>query len=74
MNKKFLVVALMAALSTVGYAVTADDLNDKLFAEGTGVIGNLENKDTELQNQHLLFHLIYLLMQMNLHLLLLLNI
>ena len=51
MNKKFLVVALMAALSTVGYAVTADDLNDKLFAEGTGVIGNLENKDTELQNQ-----------------------
>ena len=51
MNKKFLVVALMAALSTVGYAVTADDLNDKLFAEGTGVLGNLENKDTELQNQ-----------------------
>ena len=58
MNKKFLVVALMAALSTVGYAVSADEVDQKvnaleeqLFGEGTGVLGNLENKDTELQNQ-----------------------
>ena len=48
MNKKFMLVALMAALSTVGYAVTADDVNNRV-----DVLQEQQKEIDRIQDSHI---------------------